>query len=70
MKARFQSNPRVNPKTNRKIDKDSRTYRNLAVEFGVDPLNALSTRSKNMMNGTSGGRSRRGSSRRSRMPRL
>lgn len=61
-KREFQSNPRVNPETGRKISAESRTYRNLAVKFGVDPLNALSTRSKNMMGG--GTPKRRKSSRR------
>lgn len=63
-KKAFASNPRVNPMSGRRIASDGRAYRSLAVKLGVDPLNALSTRSRNMMNGTTGSR-RKSTSRRS-----
>jgi hypothetical protein len=59
----FQKDPYLNPLTNREITPGGRTYRNVAITLGVDPLGLLPKRSTEIMQGTfgtgrkSGGRS-------------
>lgn len=60
----FKQDPYLNPLTNREITPGGRTYRNVAISLGVDPLGLLPNRSTEIMEGTfgSGRRSARRSS--------